>query len=126
MCTAMHILDIPGWFLSLDRTVPAHRARDTVAFLERKVLHSSINVADEFKGFLTESTMYSICTCSVGLLQEKAYPSRIVNMDELKTRRYRRVETLSPVDHGCCYLQVSQRLCPRERDTIRAPVPTSI
>src|SRR6218665_2088895 len=27
-----------GGFLSLDRTAPAHRARDTVAFLERKVL----------------------------------------------------------------------------------------
>jgi len=37
--TAIHILDIPGWvFVFLQDGAQAHRARDTVAFLERKVL----------------------------------------------------------------------------------------
>ena len=36
--TAIHILDIPGWvFVFRQDGAPAHRARDTVAFLERKV-----------------------------------------------------------------------------------------
>src|SRR6218665_778902 len=35
----MHILDIPGWvFVFRQDGVPAHRAHDTVAVLERKVL----------------------------------------------------------------------------------------
>ena len=39
--TAIHILDIPGWVFVLRQDgVLAHRARDTVAFLERKVLDS--------------------------------------------------------------------------------------
>src|SRR6218665_1048457 len=37
--TAIHILDIPGWvFVFRLDGAPAHRARDTVAFLERKGL----------------------------------------------------------------------------------------
>src|SRR6218665_268269 len=37
--TAIHILDIPGWvFVFRQDSAPAHRARDTVAFLERKEL----------------------------------------------------------------------------------------
>src|SRR6218665_1996400 len=34
-----HILDIPGWvFVFRQNGAPAHQVRDTVAFLERKVL----------------------------------------------------------------------------------------
>src|SRR6218665_517820 len=81
--TARHIMDIPGWVFVFQHD-GAHRAhdRDTVAFLERKVLDlipptlwpptsPDLNPVD-----------YSIWS----VLQEKVYRSRIANVDELKTR----------------------------------------
>src|SRR6218665_2769148 len=73
-----NIMDIPVWdfFVFRQDGAPALRARDTVAFLERKVFdfipHSpDLNPVD-----------YSIYS----VLQEKVYLSRIANVDELKTR----------------------------------------
>src|SRR6218665_2845779 len=77
--TAIHILDMPGWvFVFRQDGAPAHRARDTVALLERKVL-----------GFIPP-TMRPTNSPNLNpirsVLQDKVYPSRIANVDELKTR----------------------------------------
>src|SRR6218665_3401937 len=82
--TATHILHIPGWvFVFRQNGAPAHRASDTVAFPERKVLDSFLQQCSrQIHWILTQSTIYSICS----VLQEKVYPSRIANLDELKTR----------------------------------------
>jgi len=80
--TAIHILDIPGLvFVFRQNGAPAHRARDTVAFRERKVFDSTMwptNLLD----LNPVDYIYSICS----VLQKKLHPSRIANVDEVKTR----------------------------------------
>src|SRR6218665_2447673 len=61
--TAIHIiiLDIPGWvFVFQQNGVPAHRARDTVAFRKRKVLDSFLQRPHGRRShwILTQSTIY--------------------------------------------------------------------
>ena len=73
--TAIHILDIPGWVF-----VPVHRARDTVAFLERKVLDFIPPTMWPTNSPDLNPVDYIFCS----VLQEKVYPSRISNVDELK------------------------------------------
>src|SRR6218665_1720290 len=88
----------------------AHRARDTVAFLERKVPDFvsptlwSLNSPD------LNPVDYSIC-----LMHEKVYRSRIANVNELETRLIDEWDALTsrswmllsrPVAPSC------QRLCP--------------
>src|SRR6218665_712569 len=82
--TAIHILDIPGWaFVFRQDGAPAHRARDPVAFLERKVLDSFLQQCGRrIHWILTQSTICNICS----VLHDKIYPSRIAKVDELKTR----------------------------------------
>ena len=66
-------------------TLRRRRARDKVAFLEQKVLDFipptmwPTNSPD-----LNQLTIYSICS----VLQEKVYPSRIANVDELNMRLF--------------------------------------
>jgi len=79
--TARHIPDIPGLgFVFQQDGALAHRARDTVAFLVRKVpdfisptlwLPNSPDLNPDD---------YSIQ--SIGLMQEKVYRSRIANVNE--------------------------------------------
>jgi len=77
---------------------------------------------------LTQSTIYRPSICSV--LQEKIYPFRIADVDELKKASDRRVGTLWPVDCEWFYRLVvtlsSQRSCLCERGILWAPIPTSI
>ena len=58
-----------------------HRVRDTVAFLERKILDSFLQQCGRrIHRILTQSTIYSVCS----VLHEKVYPSRIANVRQLK------------------------------------------
>ena len=97
---------------------PANRARDTIAFLERKV-HDFIPPTM----WPTNSPDFNPVDYNI------VYPSRIANMDELITRLIDEWEHhFSPVDHGCCYRRVaalSRCMCPCERGRLRAPIPTS-
>src|SRR6218665_2231304 len=82
--TAIHILDIPGWVLSFDRTVPRpiEHATPSLSWSERYSTSFIQQCGRRVHRILTQSTIYSICS----VLQEKVYPSRIANVDELKTR----------------------------------------
>src|SRR6218665_3507647 len=80
------ILDIPGWvFVFRQNGTPAHRARDTVAFLERKVVDFIPPTLWPTNSPDLNPVDYSICS----VLQEKVYPSRIA-----KKASDRRVGTL--------------------------------
>jgi len=77
--TAIHILDIPGWvFVFRQGGAPAHSARDTERYSTLFLQHCG----QWIHRILTQSTIYSIGS----VLQEKAYSSRIANVDELKKR----------------------------------------
>src|SRR6218665_617469 len=66
-------------------TLRRRRARDKVAFLEQKVLDFiPPTMWPTISPDLNQLTIYSICS----VLQEKVYPSRIANVDELKTRLF--------------------------------------
>src|SRR6218665_628664 len=82
---ARHILDIPGlvFVIRLD-DAPAHRAHDTVACLERKVLDFIPPTLWPPNSPDLNPVDYSMCS----VLQEKVYPSRIAIVDELKTRLF--------------------------------------
>src|SRR6218665_973493 len=76
-----------GWVLSFNRTMHhalAHRARDSVAFLERKVPDFVSPTLWSTNSPYLNSNDYSMW--SVGLMQEKVYRSRIANVNELEMR----------------------------------------
>ena len=81
--TAIHILDIPGWVLVIRQDgAPVHRARDTVAFLERKV-------PDFISPALWPPNSPDLNPIDHSIwivLQEKVYRSTIANVSELDTR----------------------------------------
>src|SRR6218665_302412 len=70
--------------LSTGRTVLAHRARDTVAFLKRKVPDFVSPTLWSPNSPDLNPDDYNIW--SVGLMQEKVYRSRIANVNELEMR----------------------------------------
>src|SRR6218665_3926355 len=78
-----HIPDIPGWgFVFQQDAALTHRARDTVAFLERKVPY-----------FISpklwppnEPDLNPVDYCIRSVLKEKVYRSTIANVNELETR----------------------------------------
>src|SRR6218665_4206673 len=73
-----YIPDTPGFgFVFQQDGALAHRARDTVAFLERKVpdLFLKLSMVPEFTGSEPRR-----------LMQEKVYQSRIANVNELEMR----------------------------------------
>src|SRR6218665_1796476 len=71
-------------FVFRQNGAPAHRARDTVAFLQSERYSTSFlqQCGRQIHRILTQSTIYSIRS----VLREKVYPSRIAHVDELKTR----------------------------------------
>src|SRR6218665_1275688 len=81
--TAIHILDIPGWsFVFQQDGAPAHRARDTVAFLERKVpnfIPPTLLPPNSPNLIRVDYSMW-------GVLPEKVYRSTIANISELDMR----------------------------------------
>src|SRR6218665_1647588 len=83
--TARHIPKIPGlgFVFQLDGAL-AHRARDTVAFLKRKVPDFVSSTLWSPNSPDLNPDDYSIW--SVGLMQEKVYRSRIANVNELEMR----------------------------------------
>src|SRR6218665_1015823 len=102
-----------GWvFVFRQDGTPAHRARDTVAFLKRKV-----GLLDFIPQALwpTNSPDLNPVDCSIcSVLQEKVYPSRIANV-HLKTRVFDEWERFDQSIRRCCYRRVaalSKRLCP--------------
>ena len=78
--TVRHIPDIPGWgfVFQLDGAL-AHRVRDTVAFLERKVPDFISSTLWPPNSPDLNPVDYSICS----VLQEKVYRSTIANIREL-------------------------------------------
>src|SRR6218665_3708628 len=82
--TAIHILDIPGWVMSFDRTAPRRieHATPSLSWSERHSPSFLHQCGRRIHRILTQSTIYSICS----VLQEKVYSSRIAKVDELKTR----------------------------------------
>ena len=82
--TFRHIPDIPGWgFVFQQDGALAHRARDTVAFLERKVPDFISPALWPPGSPVLNPVDYSIWS----VLQEKVYRSTIANVKELETRR---------------------------------------
>src|SRR6218665_2560582 len=81
--TVRHIPDIPGWgfVFQLDGAL-AHRVRDTVAFLERKVPDFISSTLWPPNSPDLNPVDYSICS----VLQEKVYRSTITNVSELDVR----------------------------------------
>src|SRR6218665_2740226 len=83
--TARHIPKIPGLgFVFQQDGALAHRTRDTVAFLERKVPDFVSPTLWSPNSSDLKQDDYSIC--SVGLMQEKVYRPRIANVKELEMR----------------------------------------
>src|SRR6218665_3970836 len=83
--TPRHIQKIPGLgFVFQQDGVLAHRARDTVPFLEQKVPDFVSPTLWSPNSPDLNSDDYSIW--SVGLMQEKVYRSRIANVNELEMR----------------------------------------
>src|SRR6218665_3867200 len=67
--TARHIMDTPGWVGSLSFSTTAHRAHNTVAFLERKALDyipSTLCHGRQIQRKLAQSTI-CIRICSLGI-----------------------------------------------------------
>src|SRR6218665_2743014 len=80
-----HIPDIPGWgFVFQQDGALAHRARGTIAFLERKAPDFISPTLWPPNSPDLNPVDYSIW--SVGLLQEKVYRSTIGNVSELDMR----------------------------------------
>src|SRR6218665_3039884 len=77
-----------GGFLSLDRTAPRCIEHATVAFLERKVL----SFIPPTMWLMNSPDLNPFCS----VLQEKVYPSRIANVNELKTRLIDEWEHFNP------------------------------
>src|SRR6218665_4042030 len=71
-----------GFFVFQQYGSPAHRARDTVAFLEQRLPDFIPPTLRPQNSPDLNPVNYSIWS----VLQEKVYLSRIVNVDELKTR----------------------------------------
>src|SRR6218665_3612727 len=83
--TARYIPKIPGLgFVFQQDGALAHRARDAVAFLERKVLDFVSPTLCPPNSPDLNPAEYSIW--SVGLMQEKVYRSRVTNVNELEMR----------------------------------------
>src|SRR6218665_3006583 len=81
--TVRHIPDIPGCgFVFQQNGALAHRARDTVAFMERKVPHFISPTLWPPNSPDLNPVNYSIWS----VLQEKVYPSTIANISELAMR----------------------------------------
>jgi len=81
--TARHIPDIPGWgFVFQQDDALVHWARDTVAFLDRKVRDFISPILWSPNSPDLNSGDYSIW--SVGLMQEKVNRSRIASVNELE------------------------------------------
>src|SRR6218665_4062040 len=110
--TVRHILDIPGWgFVFQQDAELVHRARYTVAFLERKVPDFISPTLCPPNSPDLNPIDYSIWS----VLREKVYRSTIANVSELDMRLINERRTRCPVDRGCCYRPVgpsSQRMCP--------------
>src|SRR6218665_2614893 len=85
--TVRHIPDISGWgFIFQQDGELVHRARDTVAFLERKV-PDFISPTLWPPNSPDLNPIDHTCTCSIGIiLQEKVYRSTIANVSELDMR----------------------------------------
>src|SRR6218665_2346885 len=81
--TVRHIPDIPGWgFVFQQDGALAHRARDTVAFLERKVPDLISPTLWPPNSPHLNPVDYSIRS----VLREKVYPSTMANVSELDMR----------------------------------------
>ena len=107
--TVRHIPDIPGWgFVFQQDGALAHRARDTVSFLERTV--PDFNSPIEWPPNSPDLNPVDYNIWSV--LQEQVYPSTIANFSELDMRL---INERGHFDRGCSYRPVApsfQRLCP--------------
>src|SRR6218665_2674349 len=73
-----------GGFLSFDRTAPQRieHAKPSLSWSERYSTSFLQHCGRRIHRILTQSTIYSICS----VLQEKVYPTKIDNVDELRTR----------------------------------------
>src|SRR6218665_606827 len=81
--TVRHIPDIPGWgFVFQQNGELAHRARDTVAFLERKVP----DIISPTLWPQNSPDLNPVDHSIWNLLQEKVYRSTIANASELDMR----------------------------------------
>src|SRR6218665_1867478 len=98
-----HIPDIPGrGFVFQQDGALAHRARDTIAFLERKAPDFISPTLWPPNSPYLNPIDYSIWS----ELQEKVYRCSIANVSASDQRD----GTLCPVDRGCCYQPVARCL----------------